>query len=78
MNEICDLVVAVSADVENRISRLLKRDIVDADEIRNRINSQISDRERTKKADIIIDNNCDMNELARQVEEVIRKIVRDS
>ncbi|MCD6217046.1 dephospho-CoA kinase [bacterium] len=74
MDKLCDLVIVVIADVETRITRIEKRNTVDRDEILSRINAQISDTERSENADIIIDNNSDVNELARQVDKVITKI----
>lgn len=74
MDNLCDLVIVVVTDVETRITRIENRNQVDRDEIISRINAQISDTKRIENADIIIDNNSDMNELARQVEEVITQI----
>ena len=74
MDKLCDLVIVVVTDVETRIARIEKRNTVDRDEILSRINAQISDTERSENADIIIDNNSDMNELARQVDKVITQL----
>jgi dephospho-CoA kinase len=74
MDKLCDLVIVVIADVETRMTRIEKRNTVDRDEIISRINAQISDTERSENADIIIDNNSDMNELARQVDKVITQL----
>ncbi len=74
MDNLCDLVIVVIADVETRITRIEERNHVDRDEILSRINAQISDTERRENADIIIDNNSYMNELTRQVDKVITQI----
>lgn len=70
----CDVVISVVADIETRIARTIERDGLSREEIRARINNQISDEERIAKSDFIIDNNGDLAHLKNEVEETFIKI----
>lgn len=59
----CDIVLLLVADMDVRINRVCARDGVTAREVRNRINSQMSDEEKKKRSDIIIDNSKTREEL---------------
>ncbi len=49
--------ILILADNETRIKRIQLRDTLSAIEIKNRIDSQLSDIEKIKRTDFIIDNN---------------------
>lgn len=49
--------ILILADNETKIKRIQLRDILSAIEIKNRIDSQLSDDEKIKRTDFIIDNN---------------------
>lgn len=51
-----DYILVVNAPINIRISRLIKRDKISREKIRNRIKSQISNREKITRADFIINN----------------------
>ena len=70
----CDVVISVVADIETRIARTIERDGLSREEIRARINNQISDEERIAKSDFIIDNNGDLAHLKNEVEQTFIKI----
>ena len=57
MDERCDLVIAVVADVEIRRARLAKRDAITPEEIDRRIRNQHTDSFFAEKADYVIENN---------------------
>ena len=69
----CDVVISVVADIETRIARTIERDGLSREEIRARINNQISDEERITKSDFIIDNNGDLAHLKNEVEQTFKK-----
>lgn len=52
-----DFNVLVSADEELRISRVMKRDKVSIDKVKERIRNQMPEAEKKSKADFFIDNN---------------------
>ena len=70
----CDVVISVVADIETRIARTIERDGLSREEIRARINNQISDEERIAKSDFIIDNNGDLAHLKNEVKQTFIKI----
>lgn len=69
----CDLTVGVTADMEDRISRVFKRDNMTREEIISRINNQISDKTLKEKADIIIENSS-LDLTFIKVKEIFNKI----
>jgi len=57
----------IDCDIENQISRVVKRDNLDKDFILSIINSQMSRSHKQKKADKIILNDCTMGELEKKI-----------
>ena len=63
LDRLCDRVIVVTAPEDVRIERTLQRDYNDSHSkehiaaVRNRIQAQMTDEERTKRADIILDND---------------------
>ena len=55
----CTAVCSVVTHIEERIERVMKRDGVSRDDVLSRINHQMSDEERIRLSDYIIDNNSD-------------------
>jgi len=64
----CDLTILVTAPIEVRIDRVIKRDKTSRESILERISNQWSDEEKKKLADIIIENI----DLSTTKKEVIR------
>lgn len=60
--------VAVTADRETRIKRIVMRDFISEEQAKNRISSQISDEEYKKIADVVFYNNGTAEELKNQIE----------
>lgn len=52
----CDHTILITAPLEERIKRVLKRDSISREEIENRIKNQWSDRKKSQLADTIITN----------------------
>lgn len=65
--------VLVTAPTELRIKRVMKRNAITEDEIKNRINTQWSDEQKIPLADFVIYNN-DKQALIPQVLNVLNKI----
>ncbi len=70
-----DFVVAVSASEEKRIERMKNKGMA-GEEALKRIKAQLSDSERVKKADLVIDNNGNLRELEVQVEKLVKKVMK--
>lgn len=59
----CDLTVAVIADTDERISRIMVRDGISREIAEKRISNQMSDEQYKSLADICFDNNGDVNKI---------------
>lgn len=66
-HNLIDRILVVTANEEDRINRVVKRDNRSPDDIRAIIDSQATEKERISSADDIINNNNDINELETQV-----------
>lgn len=62
----CDYIINVTANFDDKIERIKKRDNISEKEILNRMNNQISDEERNKRSDFVIVNNT-LNQTKNQV-----------
>jgi dephospho-CoA kinase len=69
----CDRIISVVADIETRISRVIKRDNVDRKAVISRIENQWSDEQRIAHSDFIIVNN-DLTDTTRQVADLHAKL----
>lgn len=70
-NELCDQVILITADTEKRIERVSSRDGMSREEIVSRINSQMSDEEKSKLADFVVDNSGPVETLHAGLDEVL-------
>lgn len=52
-----DIIITVTANIQDRISRVMKRDDTTEEKVRAIINNQLSDDEKIKKSDFVIINN---------------------
>ncbi|MGZ8850817.1 MAG: dephospho-CoA kinase, partial [Thermoanaerobaculia bacterium] len=62
-----DEVVVVVADVDRRIERLARDRGMTAGEVRARVAAQLSDEERARVADVLLDNDGEPERLIPQV-----------
>ncbi len=69
-----DAVAVVDAPLEVRIRRVMERDAATEDAVRARIRNQWPAEELRKRADFIIDNGGDPDELQSQVQRVFREM----
>lgn len=70
-----DTLVVVTADIEERIRRVRKRDKASIKDVESRINNQLSDAERLTHADYVIDNN-DKRMLQEQVDALHEELMK--
>jgi dephospho-CoA kinase len=73
LTDFVDKVLVVSADANTQLSRLMSRDQLTVDEIKQRIASQIPVLEKEKLADAVIDNNGTMVESYQQLDDILRQ-----
>ncbi|KRM96624.1 dephospho-CoA kinase [Liquorilactobacillus aquaticus DSM 21051] len=64
----CDSVMTVCVPYSVQLKRLMKRNGLNIDEAEKRIKSQMSQAERNKRADVVIDNS-------KQVEETLMQVI---
>ncbi|MCX7797559.1 MAG: dephospho-CoA kinase [Melioribacter sp.] len=62
-----DYIILVYSDEKTRIERIMQRDNVDEEKIRQRMQYQIPDEKKRVLADFIVENNCDINELRNRI-----------
>lgn len=70
----CDLIILVTAPLELRIERTMKRDNCDRESVLQRIKNQISEEEKAQKSDFII-NNINLNDTFNQVDILLKKLI---
>ena len=70
-----DRTVLIWCDPKSQLQRLLKRDRLPPQEIEQRLKNQWPIIDKVKKADFCIDNSGDQEDLARQLEKLIHKLV---
>ncbi len=70
MESTCDIVVAVTADIDVRRERLSKRDRLSAEDIERRLKNQHTDEFFAEKADYVIVNNGN-EDLKIQIEKIL-------
>lgn len=69
-----DVVVVVSAPVEQRLDRIVQHRNTSPEDAQSRIDAQTSEAERTAVADVVLDNSGTLEELHAQVDELYEKL----
>ena len=67
----CDFIITVTAPIETRIQRVLKRDNTDKESIIKRIQTQWTDEERVLKSDFVIQNST-IKDTKNQVDAILK------
>lgn len=74
INQICDVVIAIIVDQDIKINRICKRDNIDKDTAKLRINSQLSDEVYIKNSDyVLINNNLDLEKEAEKFAKLLSR-----
>lgn len=71
-----DKIIAVSAPESVRIERVARRDGVSRESVLRRIANQLTDVAREDRADYVINNDGDIEQLAAAVKELNKKLIR--
>jgi len=71
-----DLVVAVFADRETCIARLMNRDRINREEAEAALASQMDGREKARSADMEIDNSGTWEETVRRLDHILERLKR--
>jgi len=73
-NEAMDVMVVVSAPMEQRIPRVMQRDGVDETAVHRRIATQLPIEEKAKRADFVIENDGDLAALDKKVDHLLARL----
>lgn len=68
LDKFCDKILVVISDYEIQLNRIVERDKIDRELAAKIIKSQLSNEERIKKADVVIENNSNLEDLFEKVE----------
>ena len=71
INDRCDVVILVTADMDERINRVRQRDDVDEEEVRSRISTQMEDEDKARFADFIVDNSEGPENMYLQLDDIL-------
>ena len=74
IDKFCDKILVVISDYEIQLDRIVERDKIDRDLAEKIIKSQLSNEERIKKADVVIENNSSLEDLFEKVERFCERI----
>ena len=66
----------VSAEKDTQVKRVLNRDRRSEEEALNIINSQMSLDEKKKRSDYVIENDGNIQDLERKIDEFLKKVVK--
>ena len=69
----CDFIITVTAPLETRINRILKRDTTTREKILQRIKNQLSDEEKMERSDYVIVNE-NFDNTKNQVDEILKSL----
>lgn len=69
-----DATILVTAKKEFVLERILKRDNLSQEDAQKRVDAQLSDDEKRKLADLIIENNGDLDDLYRKLSSTWKKL----
>lgn len=66
----CDIIITITAPIEERINRVMKRDKTTREKVLDRISNQWSDEQRIEKSDFVIENSS-LNIAFEQVNKIL-------
>lgn len=76
MESLFDLVILVTSPLNSRIARVVERDNVLPEEVELRIQKQLPQEEKIKRAGFIVNNDGDKNRLREYAQQVINMVSR--
>ena len=74
IDNLCDLLICVTADEKTRIARIVQRDTISEEQALQRIRTQIDAKTLINKTDFHIRNDSDRITLENQIKEILNKI----
>jgi len=77
LNELMDKVLCVYAPEEVRIDRVIERNNTTKEEVLNRINNQLNEKERLSRSDYVIHNDRPLDEVKENLLRLIENILNE-
>jgi len=74
MEHLVDGIIVVVIDENIRKERLMRRDKCSEEDIKKRLSHQMSQEEKTKKADYVINNSLSLNKTINQINNILKKL----
>ena len=68
IDKFCNKILVIISDYEVQLNRIIERDKINRELAEKIIKSQLSNEERIKKADVVIENNSSLEDLFKKVE----------
>lgn len=76
LDKCCDYVIALVADFELKVRRICKRDNIDEETAKSRLNIQNEDSYYREKSDFVI-HNSENSDLKTEIEKIFKEILKD-
>ncbi len=77
MDALCDVNWLITADREKRIERVMARDGLDREAVENRMNSQMSDEEKARRATRVISNDQSMEKFRNELTNLYNQLIKN-
>ena len=74
IDKFCNRILVIISDYEVQLNRIIERDKINRELAEKIIKSQLSNEERIKKADVVIENNSSLEDLFEKVERFCERI----
>ncbi|EIW60228.1 CoaE-domain-containing protein [Trametes versicolor FP-101664 SS1] len=71
-------VVVVYCSAELQLQRLMKRDNSSREDASSRLNAQLPIAEKVQYADVVLDNSGSLQDLERQVDQLVQRLVKEA
>ena len=71
INDRCDVVILITANMDERIERVIYLDDTDEEAVRDRIDNQMNDDEKAKPADFVIDNSGEPEDMFAELDNIL-------
>ncbi len=75
LNKCCDYVISLIADFDLKVRRICKRDNIDEQTAKSRLNIQNEDEFYIQKSDFVI-HNSENNDLNKEIEKIFKEILK--
>lgn len=75
IDNLVDVILVITSDYDIQLNRIVERDNISVKEAKQRIDSQMSQEEKIKRADYVIENNGKCEELKEKIMKFYEKIL---